>query len=147
MDVKSRWNPPWHRMDHVSWSIVQFSKTTSLEVGLTKAGRPWHSHCSPPLIYSILSCVRTPENSIEMTFSRGSGHICFTFHLEGPWPHYMILEVSWDSLDTFFWALTISWSRLLARVWSGPDSHRTWRRPLFVPGCRCRSRNDWPCSY
>ena len=23
-------------------------------------------------------------------------------------------------LDTFFWALTISWSRLLARVWSGP---------------------------
>ena len=24
-------------------------------------------------------------------------------------------------LDTFFWALTISWSRLLARVWSGPD--------------------------
>ena len=24
------------------------------------------------------------------------------------------------TLDTFFWALTISWSRLLARVWSGP---------------------------
>ena len=23
-------------------------------------------------------------------------------------------------LDTFFWALTISWSRLLTRVWSGP---------------------------
>ena len=23
-------------------------------------------------------------------------------------------------LDTFFWALTISWSQLLARVWSGP---------------------------
>ena len=23
-------------------------------------------------------------------------------------------------LDAFFWALTISWSRLLARVWSGP---------------------------
>ena len=23
-------------------------------------------------------------------------------------------------LDTFFWALTISWSRLLARVWSDP---------------------------
>ena len=27
-------------------------------------------------------------------------------------------------LDTFFWALTISWSRLLARVWSGP--HCGW---------------------
>ena len=35
-------------------------------------------------------------------------------------------------LDTFFWALTISWSRLLARVWSGPKidvrfSHLTWK--------------------
>jgi hypothetical protein len=28
--------------------------------------------------------------------------------------------VSGRSLDTFFWALTISWSRLLAHVWSGP---------------------------
>jgi hypothetical protein len=26
-------------------------------------------------------------------------------------------------LDTFFWALTISWSRLLARVWSDPQNH------------------------
>ena len=26
-------------------------------------------------------------------------------------------------LDTFFWTLTISWSRLLARVWSGPKPH------------------------
>ena len=25
-------------------------------------------------------------------------------------------------LDTLFWALTISWSRLLARVWRGPQS-------------------------
>ena len=25
-------------------------------------------------------------------------------------------------LDTFFWALTISWSRLLAHMWSGPTS-------------------------
>ena len=28
-------------------------------------------------------------------------------------------------LDAFFWALTISWSWLLARVWSGPKS--SWR--------------------
>ena len=26
-------------------------------------------------------------------------------------------------LDTFIWALTISWSQLLARVWSGPNSY------------------------
>jgi hypothetical protein len=28
-DVKSMWIPTWHRMDHVSWSIGLFSKTTS----------------------------------------------------------------------------------------------------------------------
>ena len=40
---------------------------------------------------------------------------------EDPWPDYMILEVSWDGpLDTFVWALAISWSRLLARAWRGP---------------------------
>ena len=35
----------------------------------------------------------------------------------------MILEVSWDALHTLsFGALTILWSRLLARVQSGPKS-------------------------
>ena len=29
MDVKSTWIPTWHRMDHVSWSLGLFSKTTS----------------------------------------------------------------------------------------------------------------------
>ena len=28
--------------------------------------------------------------------------------------------------DTFFWALTISWSQLLARVWSGPYLEPFW---------------------
>jgi hypothetical protein len=28
MDVKSAWIPTWHRMDHVSWSLGLFSKTT-----------------------------------------------------------------------------------------------------------------------
>ena len=48
----------------------------------------------------------------------------------------MASQYTWDSmttlhdfggilerpLGTFFWALTISWSQLLARVWSGPKS-------------------------
>jgi hypothetical protein len=35
-------------------------------------------------------------------------------------------------LNTFFWALTISWSRLLARVWSGPNwEYLTWVWELF----------------
>jgi hypothetical protein len=29
MDVKSTWIPTWHGMDHVSWSLGLFSKTTS----------------------------------------------------------------------------------------------------------------------
>jgi hypothetical protein len=29
MDVKSTWTPTWHLMDHVSWSLGLFSKTTS----------------------------------------------------------------------------------------------------------------------
>ena len=34
----------------------------------------------------------------------------------------MMSKLCWDILlDTFFWALTISWSRFLARVWSGPS--------------------------
>ena len=34
-------------------------------------------------------------------------------------------------LDTFFWALTIPWSRLLARVWSGPQRPQP-RTPLLL---------------
>ena len=50
-----------------------------------------------------------------------AGHIWLHTALEGPWPHYMILGVCWDGLWTLlFWALTISRSRLLARVWNGP---------------------------
>jgi hypothetical protein len=29
MDVKSTWISTWHRMDHVSWSLGLYSKTTS----------------------------------------------------------------------------------------------------------------------
>ena len=43
--------------------------------------------------------------------------------LEGPWPHYMILEVSWDNFWSLLWALTIPWSWLLACVWSGLNLH------------------------
>ena len=36
-------------------------------------------------------------------------------------------------LDTFFWALTISWSRQLARVWSGPSAvHMSGDQPLCL---------------
>ena len=34
-----------------------------------------------------------------------------------------VLGQPWDA---FFWALTTSWSRLLARVWSGPQARPSW---------------------
>ena len=62
-------------------------------------------------------------NRIEFRigFSWGPSYIWLHTTLEGPWPHNMNLETCWDGLWTLsFWALTISWSQLLARVWSGP---------------------------
>ena len=61
--------------------------------------------------------------------------------LEDPWAHYMIFgSVLGRPLDTFFWALTLSWSRLLARVkWPVTKHCRTSETsaeedhvPLFV---------------
>jgi hypothetical protein len=60
---------------------------------------------------------------IEIAFGWGPGHIWLHITLEGPWPHYMILEgVLGRPLDTYFWVLTLSWSRLLARVRSAPKT-------------------------
>jgi hypothetical protein len=45
---------------------------------------------------------------IETTFGWGSGHTWLHTTLEGPWPHYMVVEVCWDGVWTlFFWAFTI----------------------------------------
>ena len=66
------------------------------------------------------------------------GPTCIKIHWNSIWlracshmtPHYTWVSMTafhdfggvlgWP-LNTFFWALTISWSRLLARVWSGPN--------------------------
>ena len=61
---------------------------------------------------------------IEIAFNYGPVTYDFTLHLRAldrtPW--------FWKCLGTalahFFWALTVAWSRLLARVWSG---HPPWR--------------------
>jgi hypothetical protein len=36
----------------------------------------------------------------------------------------------WRPLDTFFWALTISWSQLMAHVWRGPKVSRATEASL-----------------
>ena len=59
-------------------------------------------------------------------------------------PSHMVSHYTWGSvitlhdcggvlgrpLDTFFWALTISWSRPVARVWSGPNcaGETAWKK-------------------
>ena len=53
---------------------------------------------------------------IETTFGWGPGHIIWLHTtLEGPWPYHISLEVCQDGrpLDSFFRALTISWSQHL----------------------------------
>ena len=44
-------------------------------------------------------------------------------------------------LDTFFWALTISWSRLLARVWSGPKMTGS---PVILDAVTSRNAGPFP---
>jgi hypothetical protein len=67
-----------------------------------------------------LSYFITCENPHEWAFAEihvVEGPVDFTLHLRVR-DHAICVFAS--PLDTFFWALTISWSRLLARVWSGP---------------------------
>ena len=51
-----------------------------------------------------------------MTFGWGPSHIRLHNTLEGPWPHYMILEVSWDGL----WTLSFGFSQF--------HGHGSWRK-------------------
>jgi hypothetical protein len=48
------------------------------------------------------------------------------------WPHYMISEVCWDGLWTLSFGLSqTSWSRLLARVWSGLRIYASIGKPCI----------------
>ena len=60
MDIKSTWISTWYQMDFVLWSLGLFSQNHFF------GGRPnirprrsWHSECSQPLVYSILSRTET----------------------------------------------------------------------------------------
>ena len=43
--------------------------------------------------------------------------------------------LGWRPLDTFFWALTIPWSRLLARVWRGALNPESLEVNLCILSC------------
>ena len=79
---------------------------------LTTVGLSYFYHMWGPTRINIhWNCIRLRAGS-HMTshYTRGS---VTTLHDFG--------GVLGRPLDTFFWALTISWSRLLARVWRGPS--------------------------
>jgi hypothetical protein len=55
------------------------------------------------------------ENSLKKHLVEGQVTYDFTLHLRGFTLHDFGGVLGWP-LDTFFWALTISWSRLMAHV-------------------------------
>ena len=52
-------------------------------------------------------------------------------------------------LNTFFWAQTISWSRLLARVWSDPKMHNMqfWAKRDLDPRQPLKICLSWACLH
>ena len=103
MDVKSTWIPTSHRMDHVSWSSL--SKTTSR--------RDVHRPNTKP-----------GDRGAPISHNRRFG----IFHrVRGSHVFKKFVEIGNSTLHGFekclgtvverpFWALTISWSRVLAHV-------------------------------
>ena len=121
MDVKVTWHP----MDDASWSLGLCLKTTSW-------GRPTqnretialHMLTTVDLSYFII-CENPTQTQIHWhsIWLRARSHM--TSHY--PWGSVTTLHefggVLRRLLNSFCWSLTTSRSRLLARVWSGPNSH------------------------
>ena len=60
---------------------------------------------------------------VEIAFGWGPGQIWLHTALESPWPHYMVLQVSWDGL----WTLSFGLSQFHGRgSWLVCESGREW---------------------
>ena len=119
IDVKSTWIPTWHWMDHVTWSLGLFSKTT-LEVGLTQNRESitlrmftiidsfYFYHVWGPAWIKIHwdSSLLRAHSHMTSHYTWGSVTTLHDFGgVLGRWP-----------LDTFFWAHPISWSWLMSSL-------------------------------
>ena len=98
-----------------------------LEVGLTQ-NRWWDmglwTFTTADLLYFIMW--EDPAR-LGIAIGWGPGHTWLHTTLEGPWPHYMILEVSWDGL----WTLSFGLSQICGHgLWlvcvSGPKFRRSY---------------------
>ena len=91
----------------VTWIIF---KNRLLEVGLTQNQEIMAIRTLTTVgLFHIIVCGDPHEYTfIEIPFRWGPGHIWLHTILEGPWPHYMILEASWDGLWTISFGLSES---------------------------------------
>jgi hypothetical protein len=119
--------------------------------------RPWHSEPSQPLVYSIYHArgpawPRIHWNSIWL---RAWSYLTSHYTRRSVTTLHDFGGESGRPLDTFFRALTISWSWLLARVWSGPvpkNLPRQWSRPSsclslsYIPQGPCLTTSMWCTS-
>ena len=117
MDSYMASNESWFM---ITWTIF---KNHLLEVGPTQSERPWHSECSQPL-FILFYHVWGPawiEFCWNSTWLRIWSHMAFHYTWGSVTTLYDFGGVLGWPLETFIWALTILWSRCLARVWSGPE--------------------------
>ena len=100
MDAKSTWILTWHPMDHVSWSLRLFSQNHFLEVGLTLNRETTALQTLTTINSFCIIMVENPHEQFffEIALGRGPRHIWLHTTLEGPWLHYMILEMCWHGL-------------------------------------------------
>ena len=104
----------------VNWTVF---KNHLLEVDVTQNQETMALRMLTAVdLFNLIMCDEPHEHKfIEIVFGWGPSHIWLHTIVEGPWPHYVVLEVSGDLWTLFWGALTISWSWLLACVWSGPN--------------------------
>ena len=83
-------------------------KNHLLEVGLTQYQEIMALQTlTTVVLYYFIICEDPHEQVvIEIAFGWGLGHIWLHTTLEGLWPHYVILQVSWDDLWTLSFGLS-----------------------------------------
>jgi hypothetical protein len=103
----------------VTWIIF---KNHLLEVGLTQNRETMalQTLTTVNLFNFIMREDPHEHKFIETHLVEGPVTYDFTIHLRVVTTLLDVGDVLGRPLNTFFWALTISWSRLSARAWSGP---------------------------
>ena len=148
MDVKSTWTPTWHQMDNarVYGHLDYFPKPPLGGRPNTKPlgdhGMPNAHNCWYIIFYHAWgpAWIEIHWNNISVD---DLATYDFTLHLRAR-DHTTWL---WKCLGTAFgWALTFSWSRLLARVWSGPNNNSTLNSEREWEDLCIQLRNQQTCT-